>query len=507
MHSFNDLHDFHDFKYPDFSLDIQRIGSNNATPLLGTGLPFLHQIDRQDQSIDNQFGWSLASKNQSPLLLLDESAYGPSEFQSNRIGLSTCMRISSHGAKHGLGFQVCCEAKEAWPAVTVQLPGDDFSFVSPDSSSVNQLSQVSTSILPVITGSHKRPEEEKDRSYSLSALTGHKYWDDGDFQLRPLSDVPLSSADSDDHCFSTGLSRLLSSLTDSDSSSLSTLDSGSSLPGLVADINMFRDINSSGGVCVRPQDLVRSDEEQTSEMCETETREGLHMPVVSEQHTLTSPVEDLRCPDLGPAPGQPLNAPNLSQVEHMLPNGSLYAYKPVATLPLQSFAPSVGAFSATPSFSHFPRVSDGTGSLQIFSDSSLAAEVEKLRNVLSDRTNIAGNNMSRARSSVNVLNVHNDTQIPFDVALTNVHEGVSAESVAQKTRFYIMSHPGERLSDELLFTFAGRLSDQGEPIQGYRCYVSGCEKTTKRKDHMGDHIRTHLGEKPFQCSIWYVEYT
>ncbi|KLO15879.1 hypothetical protein SCHPADRAFT_824046 [Schizopora paradoxa] len=62
-------------------------------------------------------------------------------------------------------------------------------------------------------------------------------------------------------------------------------------------------------------------------------------------------------------------------------------------------------------------------------------------------------------------------------------------------------HPGQKLSDEHLFNFAGRLSETGEQISGYRCYITDCNKTTKRKDHMADHIRTHLGEKPFRCSI------
>lgn len=105
------------------------------------------------------------------------------------------------------------------------------------------------------------------------------------------------------------------------------------------------------------------------------------------------------------------------------------------------------------------------------------------------------------RPAVNILEVY-DTLPACDILVEKAHEGVSQATVAQKTKYFKMMHPGEKLADDLLFTFAGRFSSSGAPIPGYRCYVDGCVKVTKRKDHMGDHIRTHLGEKPFQCSIW-----
>lgn len=118
------------------------------------------------------------------------------------------------------------------------------------------------------------------------------------------------------------------------------------------------------------------------------------------------------------------------------------------------------------------------------------------RVVLADRTN-----SSRTRPLLGVLEDFDDV-MPFDINLLRSYEGVTHEAVAQKTKYYKMMNPGQKLSDDLLFSFAGRLSERGETILGYRCYISGCRKATKRKDHMGDHIRTHLGEKPFQCSIW-----
>ena len=120
------------------------------------------------------------------------------------------------------------------------------------------------------------------------------------------------------------------------------------------------------------------------------------------------------------------------------------------------------------------------------------------RMVFADRTN-----NSRTRPLHSVLEDF-DNILPIDISLDRSYEGVSEQLVAQKTKYFRMMNPGERLSDDLIFNFAGRLSANGDPILGYRCYIVGCGKTTKRKDHMGDHIRTHLGEKPFTCSIWYV---
>jgi hypothetical protein len=91
-----------------------------------------------------------------------------------------------------------------------------------------------------------------------------------------------------------------------------------------------------------------------------------------------------------------------------------------------------------------------------------------------------------------------------DVNVEEPHLGVTEMQVAQKTAHWKMSHPGATLSEAFLFSFAGRLDTSGAFVPGYKCYIIGCDKTTKRKDHMADHIRAHIGEKPFSCSTWYV---
>ncbi len=84
----------------------------------------------------------------------------------------------------------------------------------------------------------------------------------------------------------------------------------------------------------------------------------------------------------------------------------------------------------------------------------------------------------------------------------NEHRGILVEAVIRRVSSFRKECPGEKLPDHLLFEFAGKSSITGQPIDGYRCYIMGCYKTTKRKDHMADHIRMHVGEKPYQCKTW-----
>lgn len=436
--------------------------------------------------------WPVSS-SQHPLLL-DNPSSGPSDFQSNGIGPS-CSTLAS-GPKHGLGLRIQPEKGGLLCAEKEDMASSDYSATS-DLTHHSQGSHFSSGIPQAniqLSGRNKATEA----IYSLSELTGKVLLEDDYFHDQ-------YSTDSDDQYFSVGLSRLLSSLTDSDSSSLSTLNSSSSFTGPVADINMFRSIDTSGGPCIRPQDLIRSDDQTVLEVPKFEAQESPHAstshdfdslsPLAKEGSQIFGLELENRKSHLA------LNAP--IRDGYFMPIKSPQLIKHEEVLPLQSYPPIGAPFPLISKVPHqFPYLQDNAGMLQFPVElPPLEGDPWKARTALSNKTNIMGN-IPRAKSSVNVLDLQSDSQIPFDVVLTNAHEGVSVEIVAQKTRFYIMTHPGERLSDELLFTFAGRLSAEGESIQGYRCYITGCEKTTKRKDHMGDHIRTHLGEKPFQCSIW-----
>ena len=53
-----------------------------------------------------------------------------------------------------------------------------------------------------------------------------------------------------------------------------------------------------------------------------------------------------------------------------------------------------------------------------------------------------------------------------------------------------------------LQTFAGRLSEQGDMIPEFRCYVKGCMQRNKRRDHILVHVGSHVEHRPFQCPQW-----
>ena len=266
-------------------------------------------------------------------------------------------------------------------------------------------------------------------------------------------------------------------------------------PGFIADINMFDQNEEQNDLFVRPQDLLG---------------EIPRSPFVDESPLLPdnirSPTKREQSPVLRPAfpfdeTGQEQNACHQDCLDQLPLLVEQY---------LQKFAPSLPDESKPSVHLSAPRVPEPLPYSPITTE--LLAAVEEpislprgpVRKKLRDVTNDPLSNKARGDVGMNLMHLY-DMPIPEDIAVTRAHEGVSGHVVAQKTKYYMMTHPGSRLSEDLLFTFAGRLSTTGIQISGYRCYVSGCTKATKRKDHMGDHIRTHLGEKPYLCRDWYVE--
>ncbi|KAI5125058.1 hypothetical protein M0805_007481 [Coniferiporia weirii] len=285
-------------------------------------------------------------------------------------------------------------------------------------------------------------------------------------------------------------------------SSLSLVEPLTSLPGLVADINMFEQIGGNSNFCVRPQDLIRGGEqlfkgpdfgttfkaEETSSAATTRLTCDTVSTSIRDSQPLWPPVSSEHIPDVFeryflqfPPICQPLDENSGNKQGALQSLGQANSPAGVGGIAQKCHSP---AYLYTPITTE---ILDATG--------EPACSPSSVRKELSDKTNVP-----RSRNPANVLEMY-DSLIPHDVALENPHEGISGKDVAQKTKYFMMMHPGGRLSDELLFSFAGRLSATGESIQGYRCYIADCMKTTKRKDHMGDHIRTHLGEKPFQCGV------
>lgn len=94
----------------------------------------------------------------------------------------------------------------------------------------------------------------------------------------------------------------------------------------------------------------------------------------------------------------------------------------------------------------------------------------------------------------------------FDVDLGtpvfDAHRGVDIDELRLKAERYRLRNPGRIYDNNWLASFAGKLSDRGELINDYRCYVAGCTQVNKRRDHILIHIGSHLDQRPYACSYW-----
>jgi hypothetical protein len=89
-----------------------------------------------------------------------------------------------------------------------------------------------------------------------------------------------------------------------------------------------------------------------------------------------------------------------------------------------------------------------------------------------------------------------------DTPLFNVHEGVSEYDLQRRANRYRRRYPGRSLDRHWLLKYAGRLNRDGQAIENYRCYISGCAQVNKRRDHIIVHICSHVNERPFACRHW-----
>ncbi|KAG6903351.1 hypothetical protein C0995_013104 [Termitomyces sp. Mi166 len=99
-------------------------------------------------------------------------------------------------------------------------------------------------------------------------------------------------------------------------------------------------------------------------------------------------------------------------------------------------------------------------------------------------------------------------ETPFDADLGtpvfDAHRGIDIDELRSKAERYRLRNPGRIYDNNWLASFAGKLSDRGELINDYRCYVAGCTQVNKRRDHILIHIGSHLDQRPYACSYWCV---
>lgn len=86
--------------------------------------------------------------------------------------------------------------------------------------------------------------------------------------------------------------------------------------------------------------------------------------------------------------------------------------------------------------------------------------------------------------------------------ILNAHLGVELDILMEKAEHFRLRYPDRVIDRSWLLRFAGRLSQRGELMDQFRCYVIGCNQRNKRRDHILVHVGAHVDERPFSCSVW-----
>ena len=89
-------------------------------------------------------------------------------------------------------------------------------------------------------------------------------------------------------------------------------------------------------------------------------------------------------------------------------------------------------------------------------------------------------------------------------SIFSAHRGIDLEDLRSKAEEFRAENPGQDIDKHWLSTYAGKLSEHGERLDEFRCYVKGCSQTNKRRDHILVHVGSHVEFRPFQCDHWYV---
>ncbi|KAI0068831.1 hypothetical protein BV25DRAFT_1833976 [Artomyces pyxidatus] len=87
-----------------------------------------------------------------------------------------------------------------------------------------------------------------------------------------------------------------------------------------------------------------------------------------------------------------------------------------------------------------------------------------------------------------------------DTPIFDAHLGVDLRDLQHRANRYRRRYPGAGIDRSWLLLYAGKTAKDGSSTENYRCYVSGCSQTNKRRDHMVVHVGSHVGERPFVCN-------
>ena len=133
--------------------------------------------------------------------------------------------------------------------------------------------------------------------------------------------------------------------------------------------------------------------------------------------------------------------------------------------------------------------------------------------VVKQTFSIKGNKRRIARTKIEECDficpeIHDaqDLDLPINLGtpVLDAHRGVDLEELKAKAERYRLRNQGRDYDKRWLISFAGKLSTRGELVEEFRCYITGCQQTNKRRDHILIHVGAHLDQRPFKCRHWYV---
>jgi hypothetical protein len=110
---------------------------------------------------------------------------------------------------------------------------------------------------------------------------------------------------------------------------------------------------------------------------------------------------------------------------------------------------------------------------------------------------------SIAENGLSALGVTVDG-INLGTPVFDAYRGIDLDDLNSKAAKYRLRNPGREYHNSWLVSFAGKLTEQGELSDDFRCYIVGCDQVNKRRDHILIHVGAHLDQRPFRCAYWYV---
>ncbi|KAH7916136.1 hypothetical protein BJ138DRAFT_996509 [Hygrophoropsis aurantiaca] len=85
--------------------------------------------------------------------------------------------------------------------------------------------------------------------------------------------------------------------------------------------------------------------------------------------------------------------------------------------------------------------------------------------------------------------------------ILNAHLGIQMDELVYRAERYRMRHTVNEIDKSWLMHFAGKLSERGELLDDFRCYIVGCGQVNKRRDHILVHVGAHIDQRPYTCTI------